>query len=331
MSELTGSGRSLTIGLAMSVVIHAGGVVGLSRLRVGSESESRGGDPGVLLELPEEPRREEVRPGIDDSTHDTSTWLGFKDPTEHSGTKSATDQAALAVNPAPNVKGIEAPAAQAGGELAVEPSREPRPEAARTDALEVREPERARAAEVESEETELLEPRPGEFVGPPAPPEKPQPLRPEPAPKPTPRPEEAASTSRGPGAAEADRKPASSGDSGLKSDRESLATSERDPIDVRPGRPAAGKGVEILTVRPRWSYTTQLTSAPRNPVVRVEFGKGGKVVKAEFVNGGTGSRDVDEPLISALYRWTAKGAAIDKLASRPEGEVVALTFRVLLR
>jgi hypothetical protein len=119
---------------------------------------------------------------------------------------------------------------------------------------------------------------------------------------------------------------------GNKSDRESDAASKKGPIEVRPGKPAAGQGLEIQTVRPKWSITVQLTSVPKNPMVRIVFGPDGKVKNAAFLVGqDTGSAEVDGPLLDAIYRWTAKGKAIDQLPKNDPKAGVPLIMRIVLR
>jgi hypothetical protein len=122
---------------------------------------------------------------------------------------------------------------------------------------------------------------------------------------------------------------------GLLSDAESVAAALREAIDVKPGKVLAAKGLRIQTVRPEWAVTTRLMARPKNPVVKVTFGRSGRVIKADFVDGqGTGWTDVDGPLKDALYRWTAKGATLDEIPASPgpgdESRGVSLTFRVIL-
>jgi len=118
---------------------------------------------------------------------------------------------------------------------------------------------------------------------------------------------------------------------GEKTDRQSTASSLKATIEVIPGRTAAAQGLEIKTVRPRWSDTTRLTAAPRNPLVRVTFARTGKVTSAVFASGmNTGWKDVDDPLLDAIYRWSAKGEALRAL---PPDRSAGLTvqFRIMLR
>lgn len=118
---------------------------------------------------------------------------------------------------------------------------------------------------------------------------------------------------------------------GEKDDREADASAVIDSIDVVPGKPAAAKGLRIQTSRPQWSMATKLTARPRNPVIRITFGPTGRVVKAEFEKGkNTGYPDVDQPLLNAIYRWTARGEAIDKLNPTNPRAGVTITVNILL-
>lgn len=127
--------------------------------------------------------------------------------------------------------------------------------------------------------------------------------------------------------------------SGLGAGEEAEAMSDaaalETAIEIKPGKVMAGKGIQIRTVRPEWAITTRLRASPRNPVVKLTFGKSGRVIRASFVeNQTTGDREVDGPLLDALYRWTARGETIDKLPTpRPNAyeRGVTLSFRVLLR
>ncbi len=121
---------------------------------------------------------------------------------------------------------------------------------------------------------------------------------------------------------------------GLPSDRESVATALKEAVDLDDwSKPLARKGLEIKTVRPRWRTTTLLTRLPRNPVVMISFGKDGRVVKAEFIRHEgrtlhTGSREVDEPLLDAVYKWRATGKELEQLK---DGDTVSFAIRIVLR
>jgi hypothetical protein len=101
-----------------------------------------------------------------------------------------------------------------------------------------------------------------------------------------------------------------------------------------PGRPLAAAGLDITTVRPRWSISTRATRDPANPTVSITFGRSGNVIRAEITRG-SGFADVDGPLLTAIYRWTAKGEPLRRLPPRSDTAEpepgVTITLRVMLR
>jgi hypothetical protein len=106
---------------------------------------------------------------------------------------------------------------------------------------------------------------------------------------------------------------------GQKAEEESAAASVTESLVYRPGQPLAGKGLKVNTVTPRYGVTTQLTTSPKNTVIRITFGRNGKVIRAVFMDSGTGFEDVDGPLLDAVYRWTAKGEVLEKIpADKPQ-------------
>ncbi len=119
---------------------------------------------------------------------------------------------------------------------------------------------------------------------------------------------------------------------GVLSDRESVAAALKEVVEVRLGKPAAAEGLEIKTTNPRWSVTTQLTASPKNPVVWIAFGRDGKVIDADFLNGeNTGWTAVDEPLLHAIFAWRAKGAALEELPTNDAQAAVRVILRITLR
>lgn len=117
------------------------------------------------------------------------------------------------------------------------------------------------------------------------------------------------------------------------SDRESDATAIKNAIVVEPGKPVAGKGLQVKTIRPRWAHFTLITASPRNCVVRVAFNRFGKVEEASFLES-TGRADVDRPILDAVYNWTAVGKDLEKLAPPEPGkavETIKMEFRLILR
>lgn len=99
------------------------------------------------------------------------------------------------------------------------------------------------------------------------------------------------------------------------SDRESDATSENVPLRWKPGQPLSAEGVRIATHKPKFTHTTLVSTRPANPIVEITFGKSGSVARngVRFTGRGTGYPEVDQPLIEALYLWTASGRKVDDL------------------
>lgn len=116
---------------------------------------------------------------------------------------------------------------------------------------------------------------------------------------------------------------------GIQSDRESDAAAVVVVPSNKLGKPLAAKGLNITTVRPRWSTTTLLTTAPKSPLVQIEFRRDGAVVDAKFVGKqSTGYLEVDDPLLDAIHKWRAKGKQLDQL---PPGRTIILILRIQLR
>lgn len=122
---------------------------------------------------------------------------------------------------------------------------------------------------------------------------------------------------------------------GLPSDREAIATAIRAAPIVRPGQVVASRGLDVRTVAPRWSMTAQLTLRPRNPTVYVTFGRDGRVREAGFVRDGeavldAGRDEINEPLLNAVYNWTARGRALEELDPDDPAAEVTLLFTIVL-
>lgn len=125
-----------------------------------------------------------------------------------------------------------------------------------------------------------------------------------------------------------------SGDGAAKpaeeSDKESEATSLEQTIELRPGRPAASQGLEIFTRRPNFTGLTIVTANPKNPLVKVVFGSSGDVVDVEVLES-SGARDIDEPVVNAVFLWTAKGPALKRIRSDSPTAGLSVKIRILLR
>lgn len=149
--------------------------------------------------------------------------------------------------------------------------------------------------------------------------------QPEPPPPPTP---EAAPPSPA-------SEPTPPGEAGLlpgeKSPSESSAAALDAPIDARPGRVLAARGLQITTVRPVFSTSVVALARPRSPTLVIEFGYDGRVRRARYLDGkSTGEPEVDRPLLDAVYRWTAAGDPLKRLSEDPQ-DTVSITMRIILR
>lgn len=114
---------------------------------------------------------------------------------------------------------------------------------------------------------------------------------------------------------------------GFRSERESDAFTNR-PIEVRvrDGRVQAGRGLEMIPARPRFSDTTQVTNPPRVLDARLTFRRDGRVANVEFINGTeTGNPNIDGPIRNSLYRWRATGSRLSRLS---ETQTLSVVVRV---
>jgi TonB family protein len=120
---------------------------------------------------------------------------------------------------------------------------------------------------------------------------------------------------------------------GIRSEKEADAGSKEAPVEIVLGRPAAGKGLEIITKRPKrnpFSLFTRTTAMPGNPVIEVKFGRDGRVVSAKIVRS-SGVADVDDPVIAAVYGWTARGKQLASLPAQDPTAGISITVTILIR
>lgn len=113
-----------------------------------------------------------------------------------------------------------------------------------------------------------------------------------------------------------------------QSEKQSDATALTTPIDIRLGRPAASQGLDIVTQRPNFTRLTRVIAWPDNPLLKVTFNKSGLVINVELVES-SGVSDIDDPVINAIYRWTARGKTLEKLPN--ENSTLTVSVRILLR
>lgn len=322
--------RWLAAGFVLSLALHL--LVGLGLVAAIARPDAAD-EPGTTPPPPAAPPSP-PRPGIDESARVTIDWLGFADPTEHEAPRSTSEQSALdpeagaPASPPPPVPPAAEPNPESPPppELAAPPSEpvesspaglpepaetgDPLPEAEPAPAIEPAAPSTDVAQLLEMLRRAIEEAREA----------APEPAAEAPAPPAPPRPETEPTGAR----------PA------LPDPRESVATSRDEPIEVRPGKTAAGEGLQIQTVRPTWSVTTRALHSPRDPVVWISFDRKGVVRAAGFeVRGGrpmnTGSEAVDDPLLDAIYRWRASGPRLEELDPEDPSARITLRMRIILR
>ena len=334
------AGPSLAFALAGSVVLHALAAIALSALAWQSGEfapPDAASAERAWLQPPEE-----LRPGIEFSEQVSITWLGFAEPVPHEAPQSDVEQAALS----PEAHGVLDPASTSPPVVAAPeqvtladaaPSSDSPPEPAAPEPVALADTapssflpplDPGTPEETLVQLTDTPSPDAAPLASPPfdpanqAPPlgaETPEPRPEQPAPHspPADTPEPVGDPEAAPGA--------------IRSAKESDPTAFRRPVTVDPGKPVAAQGLDITTVRPRWTLATRLISSPRNPLVRVWFRRDGRVGKASFAPGAsTGVEGVDGPLLDAVYRWRAKGKALDELPSDDPEAMAFMEFRVLL-
>lgn len=342
-------------GLLLSLLTHAAIAVAGVRGVASAGDRNRFERPDSVLarlELDEPPPpppeedQQRIRLGREDSETDSETWLGsnMPDPGAPQGPTAAYDQAALA-RPAgePSLEPIPA-----GAPELIPSNPEPFDVVANDPAHDAQQesPRTPDDGDDEAEQPTVAPPEGAGVADTPEPPERSeQPTDEADEENATPdRPDEQAATPQpavasmpSPPSAGAPGAPTPMGlvpeqDPGEISESESPAAAKDRPITVRPGQPAAGRGLEITTTRPRFANLTLLTASPRDAIARIAFGRDGKPVKVELVQS-TGRPDVDQPLLNALYQWRAKGKELLALPEPLPGRepaTIDLTFRIVL-
>jgi hypothetical protein len=114
-----------------------------------------------------------------------------------------------------------------------------------------------------------------------------------------------------------------------------MAVSVKDAPTVRPGHVVAAQGLEIKTVEPRWNIATMATRRPRNATVLITFWRDGKVKDVRWAKEGdrvcdTGYEDVNQPLVAAVYAWTASGKPLEELDPKDPEASLTIMLTVIL-
>jgi len=326
----------VSVSIVVSVLLHlvAAGVLFSVRLPGGSMSKPPVASERLITPVEKE---DELRLGLNEAESASIDWLGVKEPEAVVGEAaiSETDQAAQAVVVGESVEVVseEAPAEpveEAVEVAAIEPLEQVVEEAVDLEELverialpveeiEVSAEEGVVIAEAvveeevgeENEQTEVKQVEVSEVA---EPSEAREPLVPQP-------------------------KPVPAGTSGVLSKREVVATRIERAIEIdphKPNTPIVGKGLEILTVRPRYTAAVRLSAVPANPIVVMWFDASGKVSRAEFLRDGkklysSGVVGVDQPLLNAIYQWKAKGKRIDALDVDDPKSLVEVSIKIVFR
>lgn len=311
--------RGVLLGaMALSVVLHVVGLMALFSIRLSGGGGSIPSMTNEQLVVPAE-REDELQLGINEARSASIDWLGVKEPEPVVGEAaiSETDQAAQAVVVGESeevvaemvepVEAVEAVEEVLAVEEVVEAVEEPVvDEGDGVVIAETPEP----SEKQESETVVVNDGDPIEAVEQVQ--EAKKPVVPTPAPVPA-------------------------GDRGVLSQKEVVATRKERAIDVdphKPNTPVVGEGLEILTVRPRYTSAVRLSAVPKNPIVVMWFDAKGKVSRAEFLREGkrvysSGIVGVDEPLMNAIYQWRAKGKRIDALDAEDPRSLVEVSIKIV--
>jgi len=329
----------LALGVAVSVLLHAGALLAL------------GVSPALWTDTPN-PRptpKKRVRPGIEKSHAATINWLGFEKPTLHRAPLGQIDQPLLARNPSPRASQPEPEASRSEQAPSVASPGSPTPatpvqitkaEIAPPDAPKTETPADTHGDSHTIASAAQPSVAPPQAITPLAPRPKTAQKQHEqakqavqrrnPEQRPTKPPKNAASKA-GPARNPAKPQNKPGGSPATAPGKDADPSSRTKPIRVVLGRPIAAAGVDIRTVRPRWTLLTRLTASPRNPLVEVQFDAKGRVHHARLLES-SGVADVDGPLLDAVYQWRAKGAAIGALSEKDgKDHLLTLQFRIGLR
>lgn len=314
-TRVESGGRPLWAAAGVSVLLHLAAGLAL----VSPWTRSAAPLPTATQIEPIVPIKPNVpRLGIERSKAVTLTWVGFETPTEHQAPLSEVEQAML--TPAPGLAPLAAaePAPPAPPAEPSPPTAQPTPQAAP--------PEPAPTpASAPSMPLDVLAPV---AIAPPAP--TPAPAQP---PAPTPAPPNPVEPQVAQPATPPTPSQSANGRPGLEDERESDAAALHKPLDYKPGKPIAGEGIEITTVRPDFGTTVRMLANPDNPLVIIEFGPDGRVRHARYARNAaralnTGNPYIDGAILDAIYRWRAKGKAVDELG---KDQTLTYSVRLLLR
>ena len=336
----------LAVAWIASALVHVAAAAVLVPWDTGRER-----DPRAHLELRDPPPPDAPQPptdlrlGSDTSTATSITWIGYDEYQEHVSDPSVVDQPELTRDPAQGQPEPTQPTPPSQPTPPTPPSRslvqttppvtetpapaiEPAPIAETAAAPVQTEPAESLTADESREQPPPTEhqsdqetPADNQSKTEQSEPPTPEPAPPSPTPEPTPAIEPVPPTPP----------TGSSEEPGEHADRESTASSVLTAKKEQLGKPLAGEGLEIQTVRPRFTHYTRLMAAPRQPRVRIDFRRDGRVEHVELLRS-SGVADVDRPLLDAIYQWRATGKKFESLptSSGEKPTVLSVEIRILL-
>jgi len=353
--------------LVLSLLVHlftAGGFASYAKALEGSGIEAPENISIPDMPVPPVPEDDPIRLGREDAKSASITWLGvLENPIEAEAPESEVEQAELAINsgvqditqptPTQTTPPVETiPEPEFVPEQIPEPVIEPEPvqvqdpieQPEQTTPIEPVEPEADPEPVVQVTDSTTVDPEPQ-----PEPIEEPDAVEPtqeppveesveaqDPQPEPTqtsPSPTQPVPPTT---ASETEQ-----GKPGEEDDRESVASKIKraETHDVSAlNRPLSSAGLEIKPVEPRYPATVRFTQLPRNPILIIRFNAQGRVVFVDFIRDeekkkvyDTGSRAVDEPLLSAVYKWRASGEPLKKLDPDDPKSFIEISMKILFR
>ena len=90
-----------------------------------------------------------------------------------------------------------------------------------------------------------------------------------------------------------------------------MPTTRVDMRRRRIGGVDVAKGLEVLPAYPRFNVISRISVVPSNPKAEITFDRKGRVKTAKLTKS-TGYAGYDSPILESLYRWRAKGEALEK-------------------
>jgi len=359
----------IAVCFVLSVLIHLGVGIGASSSISAALRTKQSPESAIAIkETPEQPQPEDKPTlGLDSAKAASINWLGvLEDPEEGDAPIADVEQAEFTtqVGDAPETTAPVTPQEPTPPieQVPEQPTPEPQDPIEESDPEPIQEPSPPVRTEQIELEPEPSEQAPVQVLPQTEPQREPKPeIEPEPEPNAVPVDEQAAESSTEqpaevvpntppisqpisqptsqPQPAIESSIPATAGKDGIVSEKESSASiiKRSEKISYKDlNKPIVGKGFEIITVNPKFPASVRFTELPNNPVLIIRFDGRGRVVKVSFLKEkkreyNTGVTSVDEPLVSAVYQWRAKGKQIEALTIGDPESYIEIPMRITFR